>query len=69
MRMRNHTNRTTQGFYQIIEANVEICINGTYIAICDLGWDDAEAQLSCNALGFNEPFYRMLGHMLCKNDM
>ena len=58
-RARNLSSKTAQGFYQIIEANVEICINGTYVAICDLGWDDKEAQLACNALGFSEPFYRM----------
>ena len=42
------------------EGNVETCINGTYSSICDVGWDDIEAQLICNALGYAEPFYRKL---------
>ena len=33
-----------------IEGHVEICINGTYFAICDLGWDDRDAQATCNAV-------------------
>ena len=42
------------------EGNVETCINGTYSSICDVGWDDVDAQLICNVLGFSEPFYRKL---------
>ena len=42
----------------VVEGNVEICINGTYVAICDVGWDDVEAQLACNIAGYNAPFYR-----------
>ena len=64
VRARNHTYRITQGLYIIIEANIEVCIDGAYVAVCDLGWDDNDAQLACNALGYNEPFYRMLHHML-----
>ena len=63
MRGLNQTYQTTQGFYTIYEANIEVCIDGTYVAICDLGWDDKEAQLACNLLGFGEPSYRMLDCM------
>ena len=59
VRARNQTHRTTQGFYTTIEANIEVCINGAYVAVCDLGWDDNDAQVACNTLGYNEPFYRM----------
>ena len=30
----------------------EICINGTYGAICDSGWDERDARVACNQLGF-----------------
>ena len=43
---------------QAIAGNVETCLNGTYFSICDIGWDDVEAQLICNALGLVEPFFR-----------
>jgi hypothetical protein len=33
-----------------IEGHIEICINGSYFAICDEGWDDRDAQVSCNIL-------------------
>ena len=60
LRTRNETYQATQGFYRTFEANIEVCLNGTYVAICDLGWEDAEAQLACSTLGYNEPYYRML---------
>ena len=46
--------------YTVISGNLEICLNGTYVAICDVGWDDEDAQNACNNFGYNEPFYRML---------
>ena len=60
LRLSNDTTYTIEGFYQVTEGNVETCINGTYSSICDVGWDDVEAQLICNALDFPEPFYRKL---------
>ena len=41
-----------------ITGNVEACLGGSYISVCDVGWDDVEAQLFCNALGYSEPFFR-----------
>ena len=40
--------------------NVEVCVDGSYFAICDIGWDDRDAQIVCNAIGFSEPFFRKL---------
>ena len=61
LRLMNRTSSfTTLGSYYVYEGNVEVCINGTYVAICDEGWDDTEAQLVCNYVGFGEPFYRKL---------
>ena len=49
-----------QDSYVVYAGNVETCINGTYFSICDIGWDDVEAQLICNALGLVEPYFRKL---------
>ena len=27
---------------------VKVCINGSYHEICDVGWDDLDAQMVCN---------------------
>ena len=59
LRTKNTTSMLIKGFYHVYEASVEICINGNYVAICDLGLNDTEAQMICNALGYNKPEYRM----------
>ena len=59
LRLTNET-YTTINSTQVYQGNAEICINGTFVAICDLGWDDVEAQLVCNSLGYTEPFFREL---------
>jgi hypothetical protein len=54
-----NTSFTSQNVYAVLEGNVEICINGTYVAICDIGWDDVEAQLACDSTGYaGAPYYR-----------
>lgn len=62
LRLSNQTASTEQGIY---EGNVDVCLNGTYVAVCDLGWSDVEAQVACNILGYLEPFYRELSWCVC----
>ncbi len=35
------------------EGRVEVCINNTYTAVCDDLWDEYEAVIVCQQLGFN----------------
>ena len=53
-----NTSFSSQDVYVVYEGNVEICVNGTYVAICDLGWDNVEAQLACNLEGYGAPYFR-----------
>ena len=32
------------------QGRVDICVNGTYIPICDLGWDNVDAQVACSRM-------------------
>ena len=59
LRLVNQRFYFTDGFYAVYEGNVEVCLSGTYIAICDVGWGDEDAQVACNDLGYEEPEYRM----------
>ena len=52
-----NTSFSSHDVYVVYEGNVEICINGTYVAVCDLGWDDVEAQLACSIDGYGAPFF------------
>ena len=60
VRLRNQTFGDFDTGYQDITGRVEICRNGVFGAICDAGWDDLDAQATCNSLGYMAPFYREL---------
>lgn len=49
-------NRTNESFGRNGEytftARVDVCYNGTYGSVCDIGWDEEDARLFCgNELG------------------
>ena len=38
-----------------LEGRLEICYNGVWGTICDNGWDERDAAVVCNQLGFGQP--------------
>lgn len=50
LRLANQFGSTSPDGLVTIQGHVEICIDGSYYAICDEGWDDQDAQVSCNIL-------------------
>ena len=53
----NYTSGYTESgrFYQ--QGRVQVCVDGIYGAICDIGWDDLDAQVVCRELGNDAPDY------------
>ena len=48
-----------------IEGNIEICISGSYFSICDVGWDQRDAEVACRILTFNIGTYSMFVVLHC----
>lgn len=42
----------------VYSAQVEVCVNGSYIALCDSGFTQRTAELACSASGNGAPFFR-----------
>ena len=62
LRLANQMTSTSSDGLVTIEGHVEICLSGTYYAICDEGWDDRDAQVACRALTNNIGTYSMFQH-------
>ena len=60
VQLREITFASTADGYNYTEGLVEVCINETYTAICDEGWDNNAAAVVCRSLGLNAPYYGML---------
>ena len=46
VRLRNQTS-FFDGRGYTYRGRVDVCLNGTYLPICDLGWDSRDAQVVC----------------------
>ena len=40
--------------YGFIGGRVEICLNGMYGAVCDIGWNTEAAQSACDRIGYSD---------------
>ena len=54
----SNTSYTFEGSSFVYGGNAEVCVDGSYFAICDIGWDDRDAQFVCNSVGYGDPFFR-----------
>ena len=47
---------------EVFSAQVEVCVDGNYVAVCDSGFTMAAAELACRYQSFNyqPPYYRKL---------
>ena len=46
------TNNFTGESLFVVEGTVEVCYNGNYGYVCDLGWDIADSTVACRDLGY-----------------
>lgn len=45
---------------EVSMGRVEVCVNNSFGAVCDVAWDDADASAVCTQLGFS-PYGELLG--------
>ena len=59
VRLANQTFDSLGGL-QVIGGRVDVCVNGSFRAVCDSGWDDLDAAVVCSSMGYNSPYYGKL---------
>ena len=59
LRFSNTSNGSTPTGAFYVQGRVEVCINGTFGAICDVGWDRLDAQVACREFGYNSTSFGM----------
>ena len=45
-----------------VQGRVEVCVSGIFGAICDVGWDQLDAQVACREFGYNSTSLGMFRH-------
>ena len=60
LRLANQVTSNSSDGQVAFEGHIEICISGTYYAVCDEGWDDQDAEVACRVLTNNIGAYSML---------
>ena len=43
-----NSNYTYDNGLQTVQGHVLVCFNGSFLPVCDLGWDNSDAQVVCN---------------------
>ena len=62
----NFSGYTDRGrFFTIVEGSFEICMNGSFDRVCDIGWDNVDAAVVCNNLGYFNYSEWTMSYIIC----
>ena len=64
IRMRNETYTYSRTSYVTITSRVEVCQNGSYVAVCSDGLSQLEAEIACSYRGNRPPYYSKYSDLL-----